>query len=198
MPQRLPGEVAEFRVVPLALQLADHHQRQHHLVLGEPAERAGVGQQDGGVQHDRWSPGHPARSVDRVVQRRHAPGWADAGVGPRQLLRARHHTRHQAGGLGPRPLRGRSARHGRRPGAGCRGGRMPAPSVPHRTLSPAARIRTNRDLPDEPRFVRPRARRYADDPTAPVTRVNAGLHHSGRTGCRRTAARRQRMPPAAS
>jgi hypothetical protein len=45
-PQRLPCEPAEFGVVPLGLQFADHYQRQDHLVLAEAGERAGVGQQD--------------------------------------------------------------------------------------------------------------------------------------------------------
>ena len=43
--QRLPGEPAQLGMVPLAFQLADHHERQDDLVLGEAAERAGVGQQ---------------------------------------------------------------------------------------------------------------------------------------------------------
>ena len=51
MPQRLPGEPAELGVVALALQLADHHQRQDHLVLVEPGQRPRVGQQDRGVEH---------------------------------------------------------------------------------------------------------------------------------------------------
>ena len=49
-PQRRPGEEAELRVVPLALELGDHHDREHHLVLGEAAQRAGVGQQHAGVE----------------------------------------------------------------------------------------------------------------------------------------------------
>ena len=51
-PQRLPGEPAELGVVPLALQLADDHQRQHDLVLGEPAQRSRIGEQDGGVEDE--------------------------------------------------------------------------------------------------------------------------------------------------
>ena len=38
-------------MVPLALQLGDHDDGEDHLVLGEPEQRAGVGQQDGGVEH---------------------------------------------------------------------------------------------------------------------------------------------------
>ena len=40
-------------MVPLALQLGDHHHREHHLVLGEPPERAGVGEQHAGVEDER-------------------------------------------------------------------------------------------------------------------------------------------------
>ena len=49
-PQRLPGEHADLRMVALALQLGDDHQRQDHLVLGEPENRPRVGQQHRGVQ----------------------------------------------------------------------------------------------------------------------------------------------------
>ncbi len=48
--QGLPGEPAEFGMVPLALQLADHHERQHHVVLGEAVQGVRIGQQDTGVQ----------------------------------------------------------------------------------------------------------------------------------------------------
>ena len=50
-PQRLPGEPAQLVVVPLGLQLADHHQRDDDLVLGEPGQRPRVGQQHRGVEH---------------------------------------------------------------------------------------------------------------------------------------------------
>ena len=52
-PQRGPGEEAQLRMVPLALQLGDHHHGEHHLVLGEPPERAGVGEQHAGVEDER-------------------------------------------------------------------------------------------------------------------------------------------------
>ncbi len=51
-PQRLAGEPAQLGVVPLAFQLADHHERQDDLVLGETAERAGIGQQHRGVEDE--------------------------------------------------------------------------------------------------------------------------------------------------
>ena len=43
----------ELRVVPLALELGDHDDRQHDLVLGEAAQGAGIGQQDAGVEDVR-------------------------------------------------------------------------------------------------------------------------------------------------
>ncbi len=65
-PQRLPGEVAELGVVPLGLQLGDHHDRQHDLVLGEAQQRLRVGQQHGGVEDEG-----AARPTPRGA---HAPG----------------------------------------------------------------------------------------------------------------------------
>ena len=47
--QRRPGEVAEFGVCPLALQLGDHHHGEHDLVLGEPERSVRVAQQHRGV-----------------------------------------------------------------------------------------------------------------------------------------------------
>ena len=52
-PQRLPGEVAELGVVALALELGDHDHGQHDVVLVEAQHRAGVGQQDRGVEDER-------------------------------------------------------------------------------------------------------------------------------------------------
>ena len=49
--QRGAGEVAQLRVVPLALQLGDDDDREDDLVLVEPPQRARVGQQDAGVEH---------------------------------------------------------------------------------------------------------------------------------------------------
>ena len=40
-PQRGAGEVAQLGVVPLALQLGDHHDGEHHLVLLEAPQRPG-------------------------------------------------------------------------------------------------------------------------------------------------------------
>ena len=48
--QRLPGEPAQLVMVAFGLQLADHHQRQDHLVLVEPGAGPRIGQQHGGVE----------------------------------------------------------------------------------------------------------------------------------------------------
>jgi hypothetical protein len=50
--ERLPGEPAELGMVPFALQLADDDQRQYHLVLAEPRERSGIGEQHGRVEDE--------------------------------------------------------------------------------------------------------------------------------------------------
>ena len=49
--QRRAGEIAEFRVVALGLQLADDHDRQDDLVLGEPQQGAWIAQQHRRVDH---------------------------------------------------------------------------------------------------------------------------------------------------
>lgn len=49
--QGLPGEVAEFRMVPLGLQFRHHDDRKHDLVLVEAAQGVRVGQQDAGVEN---------------------------------------------------------------------------------------------------------------------------------------------------
>ncbi len=100
-PQRVAGEPAELGVVPLALQLGDHHQRQDHLVLGETQDRPRVGQQHRGVDHigtygprgrcgllagtggtgfrgPDWWLGHCA-----AVERRMAGGGSGSGLGAR-------------------------------------------------------------------------------------------------------------------
>ena len=51
--QRLAGEVPELGVVPLGLELGDHHDRQDDLVLGEPHRGARVRQQHRGVEDER-------------------------------------------------------------------------------------------------------------------------------------------------
>ena len=52
-PQGLPGEVAELGVVPLGLQLGDHDDGEHHVVVVEAEHGARVRQQDGGVKDER-------------------------------------------------------------------------------------------------------------------------------------------------
>jgi hypothetical protein len=64
VPERLPGEVAEFRMVPFGLQLGDDHDRQDDPVLGEPADGARISQQDAGVE-DVCEPG-TAGCADRI------------------------------------------------------------------------------------------------------------------------------------
>ena len=50
-PQGPAGRPAQLGVVPLALQLREHHEREDHLVLVEALERPGIGQQHRGVEH---------------------------------------------------------------------------------------------------------------------------------------------------
>ena len=83
-PQRLPGEAPELGVVPLALQLADHHQRQHDLVLGEPPQRPRVGEQDGRVEDER---AHGGRMEGSTSSERSYRDW-------------RHRRRRMTGGSG--------------------------------------------------------------------------------------------------
>ncbi|MDQ1048278.1 hypothetical protein QFZ76_006514 [Streptomyces sp. V4I2] len=49
--QGLPGEVAEFGMVPLGLQFRDHDDRQHDFMLVEAVQGVRVGQQDAGVEN---------------------------------------------------------------------------------------------------------------------------------------------------
>src|SRR5690606_23995633 len=52
-PQRRSGEVAELRVMPFPLQLADDHDRHDDLVLLEALERVRIGEEDTGVEDVR-------------------------------------------------------------------------------------------------------------------------------------------------
>ncbi len=65
--QRRAGEPTQFGVVPLGLQLVDHHQRQHNGVLGEFPQRMRVGQQHRRVQHVGAQCGVPAPVVGGPV-----------------------------------------------------------------------------------------------------------------------------------
>ena len=47
--QAATGGPAELGMMALRLELREHHQRQHHLVLGEPGHGQGIGQEYGGV-----------------------------------------------------------------------------------------------------------------------------------------------------
>ncbi len=53
MTQRRAGKETKLGMIPLGLKLGDHDQRQHDSVLSEPADGAGVGEQDAGVEHIR-------------------------------------------------------------------------------------------------------------------------------------------------
>ena len=53
VPQRLAREVADLGVVPLALELGDHHDGDHDVVLGEAEERPRIAQQHRGVEDVR-------------------------------------------------------------------------------------------------------------------------------------------------
>ena len=76
------GEVAQLGVVALALQLGDHHDGEHHLVLLEALQRPGVGQQHAGVEHV-GPDGLRAGCVSR--------GWDELGcVGTDSPLADRH------------------------------------------------------------------------------------------------------------
>ena len=51
--QRGAGEVAEFRVMPFAFELTDHHDREHHFVFGEARHRAWIRQEHRRIEHVR-------------------------------------------------------------------------------------------------------------------------------------------------
>ena len=104
-PQRLPGEPAQFGVVALALQLADDDQRQHHVVLGEAAERSGIGQQHRGVEDEgaqrggvggleraavtcRSSTGSVRTSAGTSARTRQAPGALRRRASPADAARS--------------------------------------------------------------------------------------------------------------
>ena len=77
-PQRRAGEVAQLGVVPLGLQLGDHHDGQDDLVLLEPGDGPWVREQDGGVEHvgaTRLLPGTCGRCRSRA--RGHGRSWGE-------------------------------------------------------------------------------------------------------------------------
>ena len=104
------GEVAELGVVPLALQLGDHHDRQHDLVLLEALQRPRVGEQHAGVE-DVGAAGPADGSA-----------WADAWL---VEASSGHGHPSQTGARTPRPVLSSVADGpGRSPRAG-----VPAPTV---------------------------------------------------------------------
>ena len=68
--QRLPREPAELRVVALVLEFSDHDEREHHVGVAEAHQRAGVGEQDGGVEDVRTASGHESTPVGRTARPR--------------------------------------------------------------------------------------------------------------------------------
>ena len=83
--QRLSGEPTQLVVMAFGLQFADHHQRNHHLVFGEPAACPGVGQQHGGIEHVSPGIGHEALlGLTREAPHRHVGGSRSTrtGAGP--------------------------------------------------------------------------------------------------------------------
>ena len=94
-PQCAAGEVPQLGMVPFPLQFGDHDDRQHHLVLVEPPERAGIGEQHAGVEHIGPPPG------DGSGPRGARGVRADGGAG----LRCWHFAPHQtARALTPGPV----------------------------------------------------------------------------------------------
>ena len=85
-PQRLPREPAKLMVMPLGLQFADDHQRDHHFMLGKPCACPGIGQQHGGVEHigPDGSFGHLALLELRAAPHEHLGGHCGTrtGAGP--------------------------------------------------------------------------------------------------------------------
>jgi hypothetical protein len=51
-PKRFPGEISEFRVISLGLELHDHYYGEDHLMLGEPERSLRVRQQYRRVEHE--------------------------------------------------------------------------------------------------------------------------------------------------
>jgi hypothetical protein len=49
--QRLAGEITNLWVVPLLLELRNHHDGEDHFVFSESKQRARVGEQDRGVKN---------------------------------------------------------------------------------------------------------------------------------------------------
>src|ERR1700733_13860206 len=68
--QRLTGEVAKLRMMPLGLKLGNDNDRQHHAVLGKSADSGRIRQQDAGVEDVR-----AARRAAAYDGSRRSPGW---------------------------------------------------------------------------------------------------------------------------
>ena len=162
-PQRLPGEVAELGVSPLGLQLGDHDDGQHHLVLVEAQQRERVGEQDAGVEHEGARRSALARAV-----RSHAPGPAGSG-----------RTRRVARGPGP-------GREGRSPALSARAGvktRLSTDGPPERRRG-AVRSRRYAGRRPRGRHAEPSAARHRPRPRQPPKRRCARRTRAARAGSR--------------
>ena len=115
-PQRLPGEVAELGMGALGLELGDHDDREHDLVLGEPQQRVRVGEQDGGVE----DVGAPAGAVTARAAGSEPRSDSSTGVHAPGVTRAPGPGPAREPGAGP--LSARAACVGGPPGrlGGCR------------------------------------------------------------------------------
>jgi hypothetical protein len=80
-PEALAGRPPELGMVTLALELGEHHQREHHFVLGEARDRQRIGEENGGVDDvdgpchqgtgDASPAGDACRAPSRLINREH-------------------------------------------------------------------------------------------------------------------------------
>ena len=85
--QRLAGRPTQLGMMPFALELGEHDERQHHGVLVEPEQRLGVGQDDGRVDDVRLLARHRA-GIECARRRRTGIGHgAPTGSGTPALRR---------------------------------------------------------------------------------------------------------------
>ncbi len=144
-------EPAEFVMMPLAFEFADHHERQHHPVFREAGHRPRIGEQHRGVQNVRAEGG---------LLRRGLRGATSGASGGRSVLRSREApspARHHAGVfLGGPVVPGVRAGHE----AGCR---------PPRTEF----LSHDQDLPCSRHLCRPHRHANADTPRTLAERGGA-------------------------
>ena len=74
--EALAGRPSELRMVTLALELGEDHEREHDLVLGEARDRQRIGEEDGGVD-DVDGPGDQGTGdASPLARARRAPSAA--------------------------------------------------------------------------------------------------------------------------